>query len=1690
MRKIYFLFLLLFISGGIFGQTNIANYLFSTSTGTYTPISGGTVVASGTYDNQVSGAVALGGTFTYGGVAFTTCFVSANGYITFGAAPAGTNYTPMSTLGATTGAISAFGQDAGGSEVAGATPEVSYLNIGGATGEFVVQYKDHANYYNRTVERLNFQIRLNLASGVINIVYGPCTNPGSVSTVNGVNVHVGIRGNSTTYASNVNNLMVGDIPVGTTCSWANAVTGNANNSTMLFSSTNVNVNIPNGLTYTWLPLTAVAPVRTFAAVSAITTTGATLAWTAPTGAAQYNVQYRVPGTCAWTNYSGNPVAATTAILTGLVPSTTYQVRVQAINGANSTIYSHIPNAAGSGNGYTTTGTFTTLDPPCTNPVTAGVTASTSVTVCPSASFTLSVTGATVATGLTYVWESSSDGVIWNPVTPAATGATLVTSQTTATYYRRKITCSGVDAWSTSLQVTMNSFINCYCNTGLTTNINGVDIVTNVKLTNSSGGTFTQASTSNGTNNYVSYNNTPLDLAQGTTSSLAITYGTDGTQYGAAWIDYNQNGVFEASENIALAASSSGGSSTVTYNFTVPLSSLLGNTRIRVRGGSDGAYTAAGACANTAYGETEDYIVNIVAPPPCVTPGNLVVSAITTSSATFTWDASSSAPAGGYQWEVRTSGAAGSGAAGLTASGTTTTAVLTANTAVLAANTDYTVYVRAVCNAGLVYSAWTSGVLFHTLCNTVTTFPFTETFETSSISRPCWNREIVTGTFNWVYGAGAGNGGPVTTAHGGSVNAQYFGNNYNGDKARLVSPRLDLSGMAVNGADLEFWYINPDWAGDINELRVFYRTTDAGAWTLIPGAVYTTNVSAWTKVEITNLPNITGTYYIAFEGTQLFGWGVGIDDVVVKAGPSCRKPTAVSAQAITSTSVSVSFTSPGTAFIVEYGPPGFTPGTGSTAGVGGTLAFGASSPITVSPLTASTAYDFYIRRVCTPGVDYSENVKMTTTTLCAPTNVPYNQNFDAVTVPNLPTCTSLQDLNGGPTWLTYAAPAAWGFPGNSLRYLYDVTLPANDWFFIQGLNLTGGTAYQLSYKYGSTDPLYPERMKVAYGTTASATGMVNVLADYTSIIANPAAPFAKLERLMFTPATTGVYYIGFQAYSAPDQYQLFLDSINVKLLPPVDVGVTTATGFPTCPGNGTIQATIRNYNLTAVNFATFPVTVTASMTGASTGNVSTTINTGSLAPGATMTVNLPAFNFVAGIYNVTVKTASPSDPETANDSYNTITYVNAVPAVATVTPAAPAICAGSTVQLNTQFTTPPPAPVTMPAVSSGTLSVAVPDNDPLTGVTNNLTVAGVPATATITGISVTLNLTTTWNADIIFNLRAPNGKILNLVNRKGGNGDGYTTAIISSAGTTALPTANTTPVTGTFAADASLGVGPAAYASNATSFTELMQGGNGVWTLALTDNALNDFATLTSWSITITYATPHPKVTWTPVTGLFTDATTTTAYTAGTDAYSVYAKPAATTTYTVTTTSAAGCVSTSTVTVTVNPNPVISISALPARICISDSLVALTATPVGGTWTGIGTSGTNFVPPATAVGTYTLSYTYTNTFGCTTTNTTTAKVEECPERIILLRDNAVILYPNPNNGQFNIRINSTLYNKLTMRVYTSTGTLVRTQQFSGLVFGRVVPIDLRAMPGGSYMVQFSYDGGVRTSEKAFKVIIGR
>ncbi len=143
---------------------------------------------------------------------------------------------------------------------------------------------------------------------------------------------------------------------------------------------------------------------------------------------------------------------------------------------------------------------------------------------------------------------------------------------------------------------------------------GTDYIARVRLgnlDNSSGCTGVY-------NNYTSV--TVPTLYQGGTYTLTLNYGSDGTQYAMAWIDYNNDGDFtDLGEDLPIqvpANAGSNGQSVITFTVPTGAGSQLGSLRLRIRGGDDSQPSITQSCgvSNSTYGETEDYTINVDVAP--------------------------------------------------------------------------------------------------------------------------------------------------------------------------------------------------------------------------------------------------------------------------------------------------------------------------------------------------------------------------------------------------------------------------------------------------------------------------------------------------------------------------------------------------------------------------------------------------------------------------------------------------------------------------------------------------------------------------------------------------------------------------------------------------------------------------------------------------------------------------------------------------------------------------------------------------------------------------------------------------------------------------------------------------------------------------------------------------------------------
>lgn len=137
----------------------------------------------------------------------------------------------------------------------------------------------------------------------------------------------------------------------------------------------------------------------------------------------------------------------------------------------------------------------------------------------------------------------------------------------------------------------------------------------------------------------------------------------------------------------------------------------------------------------------------------------------------------------------------------------------------------------------------------------------------------WTAQYTNGSTDWQRYEGAQNGGGAAQ---GDYNARLYLAAYTPSSTYLITPEIAFPSVTAE-ATLEFYHKQEIWVSDQDTLEVYYKTSASGEWNLLES--YTSNVANWTKRTI-SLPNLSGSYYLAFLGTAKYGRGVCIDEVQV------------------------------------------------------------------------------------------------------------------------------------------------------------------------------------------------------------------------------------------------------------------------------------------------------------------------------------------------------------------------------------------------------------------------------------------------------------------------------------------------------------------------------------------------------------------------------------------------------------------------------------------------------------------------------------------------------------------------------------------------------------------------------------------------------------------------------------------
>lgn len=157
-----------------------------------------------------------------------------------------------------------------------------------------------------------------------------------------------------------------------------------------------------------------------------------------------------------------------------------------------------------------------------------------------------------------------------------------------------------------------------------------------------------------------------------------------------------------------------------------------------------------------------------------------------------------------------------------------------------------------------------------------------------------------------------------------------------------------------------------------------------------------------------------------------------------------------------------------------------------------------------------------------------------------------------------------------------------------------------------------------------------------------------------------------------------------------------------------------------------------------------------------------------------------------------------------------------------------------------------------------------------------------------------------------------------------------------------------------------------------------------------------------------------------------------------------------------------CTSTAGISIVVNAAPVASVSAAKTSFCKNSANILLNGTPIGGSFSGTGVTGTAFSPSAATIGTNVVVYTFTDINNCTGTANLTMTVSTCAGLSENSRQSAFTVYPNPSRGE--VTISSAEHS--TIAIFNQVGQQVKSVELHA---GNAYQENL-TLPAGIYYMQ--------------------
>ena len=617
-----------------------------------------------------------------------------------------------------------------------------------------------------------------------------------------------------------------------------------------------------------------------------------------------------------------------------------------------------------------------VNPVCNGAPTAGTATATATNTCAAASIVVSLTGASADGGLAYQWQASTNGGTTYTDIVGATGTTYtVAGQTATTLYRARVTCSSTSQSSNSTSVTISSTAPNYATLPVVESFEGTWL--DVCSTHDAPSAFWRNSPGTGNSSWrrdddgttaawnspTAYTYTPL-ASQGSRSARfhsgwviagitgALDLYVNLSAAGGKRLSFDVNNTVGSDSLVVLLSEDGGATFTRLGRYGVvgtgfvtqvlPISSTSATAVIRFRGRGD-------------YASNDIGLDNVIleSATGCLTPATLTATAITPTTATLSW------LTGGTGTYTVVYGITGFNPA---TGGTTVAGITTGSTNLtgLTPGTTYQFYVTANCSA--TSNSGTAGpVSFTTLILNDNPCGATQ-LTVDNVCTPITSTTIgATQTPSTTYAGGTQGTGCGSISAPRDVWFQFT--------TAATGPTSTQVRITVTG-------------GAASVVRAYSGAACTGPLTYISCVGTATNAAA-PVLDLTTLTPST-TYYIRVNEYNTSGT-LGSFTICASPVPNCPAPTGLGTGTLTNTTALATWSgtlSAGSTYSVIYGANGFIP-----TATGTTISGLTANTATLTGLSPTTAYQFYVQQIC-GGFNGSSTLAgpfSFTTPLTAPTN---------------------------------------------------------------------------------------------------------------------------------------------------------------------------------------------------------------------------------------------------------------------------------------------------------------------------------------------------------------------------------------------------------------------------------------------------------------------------------------------------------------------------------------------------------------------------------------------------------------------------------------------------------------------------------------------------------------------------------